>query len=133
LAEVARDWAHLFPRLPHQSQASRRIRWLCGASGRLRVMLAAGLPIDDCQQAGTTALPVKHTSRARGADGWTGPGNDLAARFGRDAAQPNGSTVSGWPSRPTSAPGSSGREHRARRRERARGRLDLLNAGPAPA
>jgi len=24
LAEVARDWAHLFPRLPHQSQASRR-------------------------------------------------------------------------------------------------------------
>ena len=34
----------------------------------------------------TTALPVKHPSRVRGADGWTGPGNDLAARFGRDAA-----------------------------------------------
>jgi hypothetical protein len=29
------------------------------------------------------ALPVKHTSRVRGADQWTGPGNDLAARFGR--------------------------------------------------
>jgi len=26
LAEVARDWAHLFPKLPHQSQANRRIR-----------------------------------------------------------------------------------------------------------
>ena len=24
LAEVARDWAHLFPRLPHQSEANRR-------------------------------------------------------------------------------------------------------------
>src|SRR6266851_52854 len=47
LAEVARDWAHLFPRLPHQSEANRRIR---------------------CP------------------DQWTGPGNDLAARFGRDAA-----------------------------------------------
>jgi hypothetical protein len=49
-------------------------------------MLAARLPDDDCQQPGTTALPVKHTSRVRGADQWTGPGNDLAARFGRDAA-----------------------------------------------
>jgi hypothetical protein len=86
LAEVARDWAHLFPRLPHQSQANRRIRWLWGAFEQLRAMLAARLPVDDCQQAGTTALPVKHTSRVRGPDGWTGPGNDLAARFGRDAA-----------------------------------------------
>jgi len=86
LAEVARDWAHLFPRLPHQSEASRRIRWLWGASGQLRAMLAARLPADDCQQAGTSALPVKHPSRVRGPDGWTGPGNDLAARFGRDAA-----------------------------------------------
>jgi hypothetical protein len=33
LAEVARDWSHLFPRLPHQSQANRRIRWLWGAFG----------------------------------------------------------------------------------------------------
>jgi hypothetical protein len=86
LAEVARDWAHLFPKLPHQSEANRRIRWLWGASGQLRAMLAARLPVDDCQQVDTTALPVKHTSRVRGADGWTGPGNDLAARFGRDAA-----------------------------------------------
>lgn len=86
LAEVARDWAHLFPRLPHQSEANRRIRWLWGASEQLRAALAARLPEDDCQQIDTSALPVKHASRVRGPDGWTGPGNDLAARFGRDAA-----------------------------------------------
>ena len=86
LAEVARDWPHLFPSLPCQSEANRRIRWLWGAFEQLRAMLAARLPADDCQQVDTTALPVKHTSRVRGADGWTGPGNDLAARFGRDAA-----------------------------------------------
>src|SRR6516165_6283266 len=86
LAEVARDWAHLFPALPHQSQANRRIRWLWGAFEQLRAMLAARLPADDCQPVDTTALPVKHPSRVRGPDGWTGPGNDLAARFGRDAA-----------------------------------------------
>jgi hypothetical protein len=50
------------------------------------VTLAARLPEDDCQQIDTSALPVKHPSRVRGPDGWTGPGNDLAARFGRDAA-----------------------------------------------
>ena len=86
LAEVARDWAHLFPKLPHQSEANRRTRWLWGAFEQLRALLAARLPADDCQQVDTTALPVKHTSRVRGADQWTGPGNDLAARFGRDAA-----------------------------------------------
>jgi hypothetical protein len=86
LAEVARDWAHLFPRLPCQSEANRRIRWLWGAFEQLRAMLAARLPEDDCQQIDTSALPVKHTSRVRGSDGWAGPGNDLAARFGRDAA-----------------------------------------------
>jgi hypothetical protein len=86
LAEVGRDWAHLFPALPHQSEVNRRIRWLWGAFEQLRAMLVAGLPEDDCQQVDTTALPVKHTSRVRGSDGWTGPGNDLAARFGRDAA-----------------------------------------------
>src|ERR1022692_883373 len=49
-------------------------------------MLVARLPDDDCQQIDTSALPVKHTSRVRGADQWTGPGTDLTARFGRDAA-----------------------------------------------
>ena len=83
LAEVARDWGHLFP---HQSEANRRIRWLWGAFEQFRAALAARLPADDCQQVDTSALPVKHASRVRGADGWTGPGNDLAAPFGRDAA-----------------------------------------------
>jgi hypothetical protein len=49
-------------------------------------VLAARLPEDDCQQVDTSALAVKHPSRVRGADQWTGPGNDLAARFGRNAA-----------------------------------------------
>jgi Transposase DDE domain len=86
LAEVARDWGHLFPALPHQSEANRRTRWLWGAFEQLRATLAAQLPEDDCQQVDTSALPVKHPSRVRGPDQWTGPGNDLAARFGRDAA-----------------------------------------------
>jgi hypothetical protein len=86
LAEVARDWGHLFPVLPHRSEANRRTRWLWGAFEQLRITLAARLPEDDCQQVDTSALPVKHPSRVRGPDQWTGPGNDLAARFGRDAA-----------------------------------------------
>jgi hypothetical protein len=86
LAEVARDWGHLFPVLPHQSEANRRTRWLWGAFEQIRAVLAARLPEDDCQQVDTSALPVKHPSRVRGPDQWTGPGNDLAARFGRDAA-----------------------------------------------
>jgi hypothetical protein len=86
LAEVARDWGHLFPVLPCQSEANRRTRWLWGAFEQLRAILAARLPEDDCQQVDTSALPVKHPSRVRGPDQWTGPGNDLAARFGRDAA-----------------------------------------------
>jgi hypothetical protein len=85
LAEVARDWAYLFPRLPRQSEANRRIRWLWGALEQFRGALAGRLPEDDCQQIDTSALPVKHASRVRGPDGWTGP-NGLAARFGRDAA-----------------------------------------------
>jgi hypothetical protein len=86
LDEVGRDWAHLFPRLPHQSEANRRIRWLWGAFEHFRATLAARLPEDGCQQVDTSALPVKHPSRVRGPDQWTGPGNDLAARFGRDGA-----------------------------------------------
>ena len=85
LAEVARDWPHLFPCLPHQSETNRRTRWLWGAFEQLRGYLARQLPADDCQQIDTTALPVKHTSRVRGPDSWTGP-NGLHARFGRDAA-----------------------------------------------
>ncbi len=77
--------AHLFLHLPHQSEASRRIRWPRGASGQLRCYLAGQVPAYDCQQIDTSALPVKHTSRVRGPDSWTGP-DGLHARFGRDAA-----------------------------------------------
>jgi hypothetical protein len=72
--------------LPHQSEANRRIRWLWGAFEQFRAALAGRLPADDCQQVDTSALPVKHPSRVHGADGWAGPGNGLAARFGRDGA-----------------------------------------------
>jgi Transposase DDE domain len=41
LAEVRRDWAHLFPRLPAQSEYCRRARWLWGAFEQLRARLAA--------------------------------------------------------------------------------------------
>jgi Transposase DDE domain len=133
LAEVARDWAHLFPVLPHQSEANRRTRWLRGAFEQFRAALAARLPEDDCQQVDTSALPVKHASRVRGPDQWTGPGNDLAARFGRDAAQaewfygfrlavrtdPGSRIVRAWSIVPAAV----------NEREIAE---DLLTAGPAP-
>ncbi|MGH3193697.1 MAG: transposase, partial [Streptosporangiaceae bacterium] len=86
LAEIRRDWPGLFPQLPDQPQVNRRTRWLWGASGQLRAGWAAAVPPDPVQQIDTSALPVKHPSRVRGPDGWTGPGNDLAARFGRDGA-----------------------------------------------
>jgi hypothetical protein len=133
LAEVGRDWGHLFPVLPCQSEANRRTRWLWGAFEQLRATLAARLPEDDCQQVDTSALPVKHPSRVRGPDQWTGPGNDLAARFGRDAAHAEwfygfrlavktdlGSrVVRAWSIVPAAAS----------ERDAA---LDLLDGGPAP-
>lgn len=85
LAEVRGDWAHLFPRLPAQSEYNRRVRWLWGAFELLRQQLAGQLPCDAWQQIDTSALPVKHPSRVRGPDGWTGP-EGLCARFGWDAA-----------------------------------------------
>lgn len=85
LAEVRTDHGHLFPRLPHQSEVNRRTRWLFGAFEQLRTMLADLVVVDDCLQVDTTALPVKHASRVRGPDSWTGPAG-LRARFGRDAA-----------------------------------------------
>ena len=86
LAESRRDWLHLFPHLPDQPEVNRRTRWLWGAFEQLRAARAAAVPADPVQQIDTSAIPVKHPSRVRGPDGWTGPGNDLAARFGRDAA-----------------------------------------------
>src|SRR5687768_3249361 len=43
LREVGREWAQLFPHLPHQSEANRRIRWLWAAFEQLRAALAAGV------------------------------------------------------------------------------------------
>jgi hypothetical protein len=85
LAEVRRDWAHLFPTLPAQSELNRRVRWLWGAFEHLRMALLANLPPDPWQQVDTSALPVKHPSRVRGPDGWVGPAG-LHAGFGRDPA-----------------------------------------------
>jgi hypothetical protein len=86
LAEIRRGWPHLFPRLPDQPEVNRRTRWPWGAFEQLRAAWAAAVPADPVQQIDTSAIPVKHPSRVRGADQWTGPGNDLAARFGRDGA-----------------------------------------------
>jgi Transposase DDE domain len=76
---------------------------------------------------------VKHPSRGRGADGWTGPGSDLAARSGRDAAH------AGWSCgfRPAVKTGPGSRIVRAwsiapaavSERDVA---AALLEAGPAP-
>jgi len=84
-AEIRREWPTMFPALPHPSEVNRRVRWLYGAFEQIRHVLLAGVPADDWGQIDTTALPVKHPSRVRGPDSWTGP-NDLVARFGRDAA-----------------------------------------------
>lgn len=85
LAEVRREWGNYFPRLPHQSEFNRRVRWLWGAFEQLRQRLADRVAPDGWQQVDTTALPVKHPSRRRRADSWQGP-NGLTAGFGRDAA-----------------------------------------------
>ncbi|HEX2805232.1 MAG TPA: transposase, partial [Kineosporiaceae bacterium] len=85
LAEIRRDFSGWFPKLPHHSEFNRRARWLWGAFEQTRVCLADLVPADDWGQVDTSALPVKHPSRVRGPDSWTGP-NGLAARFGRDAA-----------------------------------------------
>ncbi len=42
LAEVACDWAALFPALPHESDANRRIRWLWGAFEHCAACFRAG-------------------------------------------------------------------------------------------
>jgi Transposase DDE domain len=86
LAEVRREWAGLFPRLPAQSEFNRRVRWLWGAFELLRQRAAARLPADGWQQVDTSALPAKHPSRVRGPGAaWDGP-NGLRPGFGRDAA-----------------------------------------------
>lgn len=85
LREVRRDWSHYFPHLPAQSEVNRRTRWLWAAFEHLRQRIAATQPPDPWQQVDTSAVPVKHASRVRRPDAWSGP-NGLVAGFGRDAA-----------------------------------------------
>lgn len=84
LAEIRREWPSVPLAIPPQQGqpprpvALRRLR--ADPPGRARRR-----PADDWGQIDTSALPVKHPSRVRGPDSWTGP-NELCARFGRDAA-----------------------------------------------
>ena len=81
------------------------------SDAELRCHPSRQAPADDCQQIDTSALPVKHTSRARGPDSWTGPGGLHAG----SAATPRtpvvlpGADRSGsghWPGRAWAAPRS---------------------------
>jgi hypothetical protein len=65
LAEVARDRGHLFPRLPHQGEATAAP---AGSGARSNSSGPSRLPEDDCRQAGASALPARHPSRVQGAD-----------------------------------------------------------------
>jgi len=112
LAEIRRDWLHLFPHLPDQPEVNRRTRWLWGGFEQLRAAWAAAVPADPVQQIGTSAIPVKHPSRVRGPDQGPVPVTTWPPGSAATARMPNGSTASAWPSAPTwagasSAPGPS--------------------------
>ena len=85
---LVREWRHLFPSIPAQSELNRRTRWLSGALELLRQHWLADLPNAQGHwfAVDTTPLPVKHPSRVRGVDGWIGP-DELHAGFGRCAAK----------------------------------------------
>jgi hypothetical protein len=85
---LLREWRHLFPHIPAQSELNRRTRWLSGALELLRQHWLADLPsaLGRWFAIDTTPLPIKHPSRVRGVDGWIGP-DGLHARFGRCAAK----------------------------------------------
>lgn len=104
LAELRANWADLFPRLPHQSEDNRRVRWLWGAFELLGAHLAGQLPADSWQQVDTSALPVKHPSRVRGPDSWIGPAG-LVARLAGTPPTASGSTASALGCGPTWAAG----------------------------
>jgi hypothetical protein len=116
-AEVARDWGHLFPMLPHRSEASRRPRWLGGlraVPGGAGGPAARGrLPEDDCPR--TTASRRAHPRcrsgmRPGSAARASGPAR-AAARLPGSAVTlpaPSCSMASGWRSGPARAGGSCG-------------------------
>jgi hypothetical protein len=82
------DWRPLFPHIPAQSELNRRTRWLSGALELLRQHWLLDLPTTTAGwvSCDTTPLPVKHPSRVRHADAWTGP-DGLQAGFGFCAAK----------------------------------------------
>jgi DDE family transposase len=82
------DWRHLFPHIPAQSELNRRTRWLSGAFELLRQHWFGALPTttDGWVAFDTSPLPVKHPSRVRHPDAWTGP-DGLHAGFGFCAAK----------------------------------------------
>jgi hypothetical protein len=87
---ACREWRHLFPHLPAQSELNRRTRWLQGALERLRHFLVGQLPSATGTLLGidTSPLPVKHRTRVRRGRGTTfdGPAH-LSAGFGYCAAK----------------------------------------------
>jgi hypothetical protein len=90
LRRARREWRHLFPRLPAQSELNRRTRWLQGALELLRRHLVAQLPSATSTLLGidTSPLPVKHRTRVRSGRGTTFDGpNHLTAGFGYCAAK----------------------------------------------
>jgi hypothetical protein len=106
LAEVARDWSHLFPRLPHQSEANRRIRWLWGRPSSC----AATWPGRSRPMTASRSIPARcRSGTPRGfAAPMRGPGR-MGCMPGSAATPrtPNGSTASDWRSRRTWAAASS--------------------------
>lgn len=90
LRTVQREWRHLFPHLPAQSELNRRTRWLQGALEGLRRSLVVQLPSATSTLVGvdTSPLPVKHRTRVRRGRGTTFDGpHHLTASFGRCAAK----------------------------------------------
>lgn len=85
---LRRDFGHLVPHIPAQSELNRRTRWLWGAFEQLRSHWLARLPpaTEGWYTFDTTPLPVQHPSRVRGPNRWCLPG-DLVAGFGRCAAK----------------------------------------------
>src|SRR6266567_3567225 len=83
LAEVRRDWPHLFPHLPGQPEVNRRTRWLRGAFEQLRAACAAAVPPGP---AGTAHTPNGSTASAwpsapTWAGAWSAPGPSCPPRW----------------------------------------------------
>jgi transposase len=90
LRTLRRQWSHLFPHLPAQSEVNRRTRWLQGALEQVRRHLVGQLPSATSTLLGvdTSPLPVKQRTRVRPGRGvvFAGPA-DLCAGFGYCAAK----------------------------------------------